>query len=389
MGSKNITIKDVLKWRENFPILKNKTYLLSHSMGAVPIQTQQSLQNYYKIWAEKGPDAWEEEWWDTLMQFSRNIEKIINAPKHSVILMQNATRAMAAVASSLNYTKNKNKIILTDIEFTTFYPLWLSQKKLGAEIVIVKSENNCSVNIEKLLEAIDDRTLLVATCHAYFVSGAMLDVKTLTKHAHSKGAKVLIDGYQVVGRVPVNVIDDGVDFYVGGSHKWLCGGAGAGFLYVKKELIPELKPTITGWFGLADPFSYEIDTQTGGKLADNVRKFWDGTPNAPAAFAAIEGTKWILNIGVENIYNYAQELTQQIIEWALNKGLKVNSPVEPNKRNGMVCIEVPEPQKIVEVLKHHNIIIDWRPLCGLRISAHFYNNEEDIYNLFNTLNNII
>ncbi len=388
MGSENIIMKKVAEWRENFPIVKNKTYLLSHSMGAVPVQTEQSLKNYYKIWAEKGADAWEGEWWKTIMQFSRNVEKIINAPEDSVILMQNATRAMAAVASSLDYS-DRNKIILTDIEFTTFYPLWLAQKKLGAEIVIIKSEEDCSVNTQKLIEAIDEKTLLIATCHAYFVSGAMINVKELAKYAHSKGAKILIDGYQVVGRVPVNVISDDVDFYVGGSHKWLCGGAGAGFLYVKKELLPELNPTITGWFGLENPFAYEIDTKTGGKLAENIRKFWDGTPNAPAAFAAIEGTNWILNVGVENIYNYAQKLTQKIVENALEMNLKVNSPVEPDKRNGMVCIEVENPEEIVGKLQQNNIIIDWRPLCGLRISAHFYNNFEDIERLFHILKKII
>ncbi len=369
---------DFSAYREEFPILKDKVYLASHSLGAVPRRTLDSLKRYYSQWAERGILAWEGPWLEVISDFCRNVEVILNAPAGSVVPLPNATRAMAAVASALEYPPDKNRIVLSDMEFTTFYPFWWAQRSMGAELHVVRSPDGMTVPPELFLEAIDERTVLVATCHAYFLSGAILDLRPIVEKAHRFGAYVLADGYQLVGRVPVDVSELGVDFYVGGSHKWLCGGAGAGYLYVRPELLPSLRPKLVGWFALSEPFSYSIDLENGGELRRDVFKFLDGTPNIPGLFAAVEGVSLIREVGPGPIFSHSQKLSQRIVEWALERGVALNSPPNGDERNGMVCLQIPEVERAVKWLEERGIIVDHRPGCGLRVSTHFYNDSSDI-----------
>jgi kynureninase len=375
------------KWRSHFPILETCTYLASHSLGAVPRATAESLAEYYELWATRGILAWDGPWWHSVSEFSGLIATILNAPHGAVVPMQNATRAMAAVASCLDYSGSRNRIVMTDLEFTTSYPFWRAQERLGAQVVIVKSTDGMTVDLNQFIEAIDDRTAIVPTSHVYFRSGAIQDLKAISIAAHKHGAYVLGDGYQTVGTVPVDVLDLDVDFYVGGSHKWLCGGPGAGYLYVRSDLHEQLRPRLTGWFGLQNPFAYEPGSAE-PLPADGINRFLGGTPNVPALYAAREGLKIVADIGVNAIREVSQALTAGIIERADSRGLTIRTPRSPDVRSGMVCIDFAEAEQVAEALVHAKIVVDWRPGCGIRLSPHFYNVQSDLDQFFSALDAI-
>jgi len=364
-------------WGRTFPILKAKTYLANHSLGAVPAATEQALREYWHEWATQGVTAWEGPWWKSVVDFGKSIESLLGAEKGSVAPFPNVTRAMAGVASALDYSGPRRRIVMTDLEFTTFYPFWRGQEREGAEIVIVESEDGVNVPVQDIERAIDERTLLVATCHVYFRSGAVQDLASLSEAAHRRGALILGDGYQAVGTLPVDVRELGVDFYVGGSHKFLCGGPGASFLYVRPELVEGLQPRMTGWFGLADPFGFVKDLAASDPHA-GVMKFLDGTPNVPGLYASREGIRLVREQGARSIRRRSLERTDRIIARADELGLDVRTPRDPDERGGMVCIDFPNSQQTTSALVKDGTVVDWRPKCGLRVSPHFYNADRDV-----------
>jgi len=374
------------QWRSEFPILQNKTYLCSHSLGAVPERTSATLQRYYDEWASLGIEAWDGPWWEAVLGFGADIEGILGAAPGSVVPMQNVTRGFAAVASCFDYRGTRNRIVLTALEFTTSYPFWRGLEALGAEVVVVPSEDGMTVSTERLCAAIDERTLLVPTSHVYFRSGALQNLGAVVERAHAMGAMVIGDGYQTVGTVPVDVAALGVDFYVGGSHKWLCGGPGAGYLYVRPDLIGTLRPRLTGWFGLESPFSYEPgDAPT---PSPGIQRFLGGTPNVPGLYAAREGIRIVAEVGVDAIRARSIELTQRIVAAADEMGLSVRTPRNPADRSGMVCLEFDGSQQAASALIAEGIIVDWRPDCGIRLSPHFYNLEEELDRFFEVLKTV-
>lgn len=363
--------------RSDYPILTERTYLVNHSLGAVPRQTRTRLQRYHDEWATLGPAAWEGPWWQAVRDFTNAIETLLGAKGDTVAPMQNATRAMAAVATSLDFSGDRNRVVMSDLEFTTSYPFWRQQERRGAQIVIVESRDGISVPAEAFEAAVDDKTLLVHTCHVYFRSGALQDIRRIAKIAHERGAYALIDGYQALGVVPTDVARSDVDFYVGGSHKWLCGGAGAGYLYVRPDLIQKLRPTLTGWFGLQDPFAYVKDLSEGAPNA-GVMRFLDGTPNVPAVYAALEGVERVIGADPAATRRTNLALTRKIIDQAMALGVKVRTPTEDDQRGGMVCLDYPQSERATSRMVANGIDVDWRPACGTRVSPHFYNNQHDI-----------
>lgn len=370
--------------RERFPILEEMTYLASHSLGAVPAQTRQALEGYHEAWATEGIGAWEGPWPEAIEGFNRRIEDLLGAPEGTVAPMQNATRAMAGVASALDPSEGRDKVVMTELEFTTSYPLWRGFEELGAEIEIVESPDGVTVPPEAIAEAVDEDTLLVHTCHVYFRSGAIQDPAPIAEAAREAGAYSLIDGYQSLGTVPVDVQDAGVDFFVGGSHKWLCGGPGAGYLYAREGVAEELDPRLRGWFGLADPFAYE-DVEGRGTPAEGARRFLGGTPNVPGLVAAREGIDAVREVGLETIRERSLDLTDRILVHADAQGLDVNTPREEAQRGGMVCLDFEGAEQATDELAERDIVVDWRPDCGIRVSPHFYNTEAEIDELFETL----
>ncbi len=370
--------------RSRFPNLEEKTYLASHSLGAVPALARQALEGYVDDWAQLGIGAWEGPWPEAIEGFNRRIGEVIGAPEGTVAPMVNATRAMAGIASALDPSGDRDKIVMTDLEFTTSYPLWRGLEELGAEIEIVESEDGISVPPERIAAAIDEETLLVHTCHVYFRSGALQALEPIVEAAREAGAHSLVDGYQSAGVVPLDVEELGVDFFVGGSHKWLCGGPGAGYLYVQDELADELDPRLRGWFGLEEPFAYE-QVHGRGIPAPGARRFLGGTPNVPGLLAAREGIAAILEVGIEAIRKRSLSLTDRILVHADAQDLTVNTPREHAQRGGMICLDFEGAEHATERLSEHGIVVDHRPDCGIRVSPHFYNTEEEIDELFETL----
>ncbi len=372
--------------RVQYPILNTTNYLASHSLGAVPQASLASLQKYWQEWATLGIQAWDGPWWQSILDFNQSIEAILGAKSGTVIPMENATRGMAAIAHSIDWTGDRNEVLLTDLEFTTSYPLWKGIESLGARIKWIQSDDGITVPMSKWEEAITDRTRLVATSHVFFRSGAVQDLGTLVQWAHQKGAWVMGDGYQSVGTVPIDVQKMGVDFFVGGSHKWLCGGPGAGYLYVHPERMPDLHPQLTGWFGIRDPFQYQAATQF--EPAEGVFRFLLGTVGIPALYAAREGIQGVLNFGMPQVRQYSKELTQKWVEFALSQGYSVPSPWDPEQRSGMFCLDFENSEEASRQLAARKIIVDWRPQCGIRVSPHFYNLDSDLEHFFEELSQI-
>ncbi|MCA9564181.1 MAG: aminotransferase class V-fold PLP-dependent enzyme [Myxococcales bacterium] len=374
--------------RASYPLLSKKTYLATHSMGLPPESARDALASYFDTWSGSGIGAWDGPFPSAVDQFCRDIEALLQAPPQSVVPAMNVTHAMSRVASCFDFRGARRRIVLTNLEFTTTYPLWRGCERLGAEVVVVRSRDGMSIELEDLLSAIDERTAVVPIGHAFFRSGALQDLSAIAARAHEVGAFVLADGYQSAGSVPVDVTANQVDFYVGGCHKWLCGGAGAGYLYVNPSTTSELLPRFRGWFGLANPFSYELDVVDDPKPPPTVSRFMGGTANVPAIHAAREGLKRILEIGVDTIRAHSERLTTKLVDGVLERGFALTSPRLFSARNGMVCFDFPGADDLKSRLAEADIVVDWRPACGFRVSPHFYNDDQDIERFFSVLDRL-
>lgn len=378
----------LLAYRERFPILARKAYLASHTLGPVPAAAREALLAFYDAWNEEGILAWDGPWWESVLEFSRLIEGVLAAPPGSVVPMQNVTRALAAICSCFEFDgAQRDRIVTTDLEFTTTRPFLLEQRRLGARVEFVPSDDGMTIPEERVCEAIDERTRLVVVSHTFFRSAALVDLRSIAQAAREKGALLVADGYQTAGCVPVDVGDLDVDFFVGGSHKWLCGGPGAGFMYVRPDLIPSLRPRFRGWFGLRDPFSF-AKGEEGLAYNEGVVRFLAGTPNVPAMYSAREGLKIILEVGAERIREKSLRMTRWCIEQAQERGLTVRTPREDDRRSGMVCIDLPGAEQVCESLCAAGVVCDHRPDCGVRMSPHFFTSEDDLERFFHTLDSV-
>lgn len=366
---------DLLKWRKEFPILEKTVYLINNSLGAMPRAVYDNLKLYADIWSTRGIRAWEEGWWEFIGEIGNILADIINAPKNTVSMHQNVTIAEAVVLSCFNFQGKKNKIVYSDMNFPSVMYLYQAQIPNGAKIQIVRSEDGITVPTEKMLAAIDDETLLVPISHVLFKSAYIQDVEAIIEKAHQHGAHVVLDTYQSVGTVPVDVQKLNVDFVVGGSIKWLCGGPGAAYLYVRPDLGSRLQPKLTGWMAHQMPFAFEPTM----RFTDNIAfKFLNGTPHLPALYAVKAGYEIIRQVGVENIRRRSIQLTERIIQHAQRFGFKINSPLSAEQRGGTVVVQMENSQQIAKELLKRDFLIDWRPNAGIRISPHFYNTEDEV-----------
>ena len=377
----------LLAWRDRFPILDKTTYLCSHSLGPVPSATEDALREYYREWNEKGIVAWDGPWWDAIGVFGRQIEQIIGAPAGTVAPMLNVTRALEGITSCFEYTGKRNRIVTTALEFITTVPFLAGLERIGAELVVVPSDDGVTVSPEAIADAIDDRTRLVVCSHTYFRSAALQDLKAVAAAAHKHGAYLVGDCYQTAGVVPIDVVDMNVDFLVGGAHKWLCGGPGAGFLYVKKDLIPTLKPRFRGWFGLEEPFAYTPGDIT-QSFNPGVLRFLCGTANVPGLYAAREGLNIINEIGVDAIAQKNRRQTQWMLDEADRRGYTSPTPRDPLKRTGMICLNFDGAQQACDALIEQGVIVDFRPDCGIRVSPHFFTTDDELVRFFDTLDEV-
>jgi kynureninase len=360
-------LSDLLGYRDRFPILAETTYLINHSLGAMPAAAEARLLAYAESWKTRGVRAWEEGWWELPWTVGDQIGRLIGAPSGSTVMHQNVTIAQAVVLSCFRFDGERNRIVYEAGNFPSVRYLYQAQRERGAEIVVAADDRG-------VVDAIDERTLLVPITHVLFKTGEIQDVEAIVARAHEVGALVVLDAYQSVGAVPFDVTELGVDFAVGGSVKWLCGGPGAAWLYVRPDLQDRLQPSLVGWQGHARPFEFEPELEH----AAGIGRFLTGTPNVPALYAATAGYDVIEEIGVERIRENSLRQTELLIALLEDAGLAVGSPREPSRRAATVTVEVPDPAAVHAELGACEILCDFRPDVGLRLGPHFFNSDEEL-----------
>ena len=365
----------LLAFRDEFPILSSTNYLVSNSLGPMPRTVPEKMAEYARDWGDLGVKAWNRGWWELPVDVGNEIAPLINADAGEVVMMPNVTIAQTAVLSSIDFTKGKDTVVMTELDFPSVrYAYAEMAQRLGARVVTVHSDDGISIDLQKLLAAIDERTRLVAVSHVLFRSAFLMDVDAICRRAHEAGALVSLDSFHAVGIVPVDVKRSKPDFLTGGVLKWLCGGPGACFLYVSPAVRDQLKPALTGWQAHSRPFAFEESMEyTTGPF-----RWLNGTPVIPALYAAAEGPRILRRAGVEAIREKSVRLTSRLIELADARGYGVHAPRDPNRRGGTVAVDVPHGYEVKEQLLSRNILVDYRVGAGIRIAPHFFTREDEL-----------
>ena len=355
-------------YRGRFPILAETTYLINHSLGAMPAAAEERVLEYAHVWKTRGIRAWGEGWWEMALTVGDQIGRLIGAPPGTVSMHQNVTIAEAVVLSCFRFDRPRRRIVYEEGNFPSVRYLYQAQAERGGADIVVAADD------EGVMEAIDDRTLLVPVTHVLYKTGEIQDVEAIVERAHDHGALVVLDAYQSVGTVPLDVTALGVDFAVGGSVKWLCGGPGAGWLYVRPDLASVLEPGLTGWQAHARPFDFEPEQD----YAEGAARFLTGTPNVPALYAATAGYDVIEEVGIERIRERSVEQTTLLIELLEEAGFPVGSPSDPARRGGTVVVRPPDFERVDAELAARGILCDHRPDVGLRLGPHFFNTDDEL-----------
>jgi kynureninase len=363
--------------REEFPTLASGIHLLSHSLGPVPRATRESMLAYYDAWEHHtSEDAWAASWWEMSTRIGDRLAQILGGAPGSVQVQPNASIALSSVASCFEFTEGeRNRIVTSALDFPSMEYIWEAQGRLGANVHVVHTDDGITVELEHILDAIDDATCLVALSHVSFRSSYRVDVQAIVERAHKCGAMVLLDVYQSAGALQLHASEWEVDFLIGGTIKWLCGGPACGYLYVRPELQNDLAPRLTGWVAHAAPFDFASAPM---RYTDSVRRFAQGTPSIPALYSVLPGLQFIEEVGVETIQAESQRRTEWMIEFAVEKGWKVNSPPNVEDRGASVMIYVEDGPGMVKRLAERKVFVDSRPGVGLRMSPHFFNTDEEV-----------
>jgi kynureninase len=368
---------ELTAYRDRFPILADTTYLINHSLGAMPAAAEERLAEYAHTWKTRGIRAWGEGWWRMPMEVGDQIGRIVGAPPGSTVMHQNVAIAEAIVLSCFRpVDPRRNRVVYEAGNFPSVRYLYQAQPDL--EVVVCDDDAS-------IVAAIDERTLLVPISHVLFKSAEIQDVAAITRRAHELGAHVVLDCYQSAGIVPFDLTELGVDFAVGGSVKWLCGGPGNGWLYVRPDLADELEPTFTGWQAHESPFAFEPEL----RFASGAARFLTGTPNVPAHYAGTPGYDLIEEIGVERIRENSLRQTDLLIQLADEAGFEVRSPREPARRGGTVTVHVPDFEAVHKELGERQIICDCRPGAGIRLGPHYFNADEELEHVIGEIGEIL
>jgi kynureninase len=377
---------ELLKWRSEFPILDKTVYLISHSLGAMPRQTFERLHEYAEMWATRGVRAWAEGWWDMPLTLGNEVARIIGAEPDTVVMHQNVSICQSLILSCFDPHPRRNKIVYEGLNFpSVMYVYEAHARDRRFRIETVPSLDGITIPLERMLAAIDEETLLVPISHVLFKSGFLQDARAITERAHEVGAHVVLDTYQSAGTVPFNVKDLNVDFATGGSVKWLCGGPGAGYLYVRPDLQTKFEPRTTGWMAHEAPFAFESGAI---RYAPSVARFLHGSPAIPALYAAQSGYRIINEIGVPRIRDKSLRQTTRLIELAEESGFRVTSPADSAQRGGTITIADEHAAAITAELIRREFIVDYRPGAGVRISPHFYTLDEELELVVREMKNI-
>jgi kynureninase len=359
-------MRNLLDYRSEFPILEHTTYLINHSLAAMPRKAEDRLVEYARMWNERGIRAWGEGWWTMPMTVGDQVGRIVGAPPGATVMHQNVAVAEAVVLSCfLPIDARRNRIVYERANFPSVRYLYQAHPDL--EVVVCEDD-------AAIVESIDERTLLVPISHVLFKTAEIQDVEPIVRRAHEVGAHVILDCYQSAGIVPLDVTALGVDFAVGGSVKWLCGGPGNGWLYVRPDLAERLEPTSTGWQAHEAPFGFEEEM----RYASGAARFLTGTPNVPAHYAATAGYDLVEEVGVGRIRENSLRQTQLLIDLADEAGFEVRSPRAPERRAGTVTVHVPGFPAVHRALMEREILCDFRPDAGIRLGPHFFTSDDEL-----------
>jgi len=360
------------RYRSEFPIFRDRVYLNTCSLGALGERSRRKVAEYLDIWQSRGASAWYDVWWQALDELRARYGRIVNAAPGEIALAPSISVALSAVAESLDYTK-RPKVVMTSLDFPTVAYQWLAKAGHGVELVVIESPDKISVPVDAIARAVDDRTALVVTSHVYFTTGAIQDITRVAATAHARGALCLIDAYQSVGQIPVDVQETGVDALVAGGLKWLLGGPGIVFLYVRQDVARKLEPRISGWFGQREQFTFDPRALT---FHDDARRFEMGTPSLAAVYAQLGGLEYIEEIGIPRIRETTAALTEDLIARLREAGFMPKVAVEPERRSAIVMVPMPDPAASVRHLAAGGVIADSRP-GHVRFSPFFYNVQDD------------
>jgi len=360
------------RYRSEFPIFRDRVYLNTCSLGALGERSRRKVAEYLDIWQSRGASAWYDVWWQALDELRARYGRIVNAAPGEIALAPSISVALSAVAESLDYTK-RPKVVMTSLDFPTVAYQWLAKAGHGVELVVIESPDKISVPVDAIARAVDDRTALVVTSHVYFTTGAIQDITRVAATAHARGALCLIDAYQSVGQIPIDVQETGVDALVAGGLKWLLGGPGIVFLYVRQDVARKLEPRISGWFGQREQFTFDPRALT---FHDDARRFEMGTPSLAAVYAQLGGLEYIEEIGIPRIRETTAALTEDLIARLREAGFMPKVAVEPERRSAIVMVPMPDPAASVRHLAAGGVIADSRP-GHVRFSPFFYNVQDD------------
>ena len=381
-----MTDDPLLRFRGEFPILETSTYLVSNSLGAMPRAVPERLAEYATEWATRGVRAWAEGWWEMPIAVGDGIAPLIGAGPREVAMVPTVSMAQAQVLSALEYGGGRDTIVMSALDFPSVRYVYDSlATRLGARIVVVPSDDGVGVSEERLIEAIDERTRLVAISHVLFRSAYIMDVQRVATHAHAMGALVSLDAYHAVGVIPVDVRALGADFLTGGVLKWLCGGPGGCFLWVRPELNESLSPALTGWQAHRHPFAFADSMD----YADDAWRWLGGTPVIPALFAATAGPAIVREAGIEAVRAKSIRQTSRLIELADARGFDVTAPRDAARRGGTVAFDVPHAREVARALIARDIVVDYRPNAGIRIAPHFYTRDDEVESVVGAIDEIL
>ena len=366
----------LIRFRDRFPILEKTTYLVSHSLGAMPRSVRGQLHDYAEAWDMRGVRAWEEGWWELPVTVGDVLAPLVGAPQGSMAMLPNVSLAELVVASCFSFSPPRNRVVVCDLDFPSVQYVWHAVP--GAEVVTVSGRGGISIETEELLEAVDERTAVVAVSHVLFKSAHILDVGAITNRAHQVGARVVLDCYHSAGILPFSLTELKVDFAVGGSVKWLCGGPGAGWLYVRPDHHGVLEPWAVGWQADREPFAFRPGPI---EHAEGIWRFLNGTPGVPGLYAARAGYEIVAEAGVAEIRRKSLHMTQWLIDMAEELEIPVSSELDPERRAGTVTLGLPDEARLAAALGEAKVIVDSRPGAGIRVGPHFYNSEDDLLKL--------
>ena len=382
-----MTQDPLLKWRDEFPILSRFNYLISNSLGAMPRGVYDSLRFYADTWATEGVSAWSTGWFELPSTVGDKIAPLMGAAPGTVLVHQNASIANSILLGALDFSdSSRDKVVITDLDFPSdVYALrsWLPDHM---RVHMIRSRDGIHIDIDELLDAIDENTRLVSVSHVLFRSAFIMPAREITAKARAVGAETLFNGYHSVGVIPVDVTGWDIDYYIGGTLKWLCGGPGGVFMYVKPDRLPSLDPRVTGWFAHTDPFGFDVNKL---ELRDDAYRLMNGTPGIASLHAIQPGVDIISQIGVAAIRAKSMRQTALIIDLADELGYEVVSPRDPTQRAGTVTVNPPNAYEVSNELLSRGIKVDFRPKAGIRIAPHFYNTDAEIRSAMTTIAEIL